>query len=147
LDLSLQNTRIESVKTAYFDCKRETTYFIEKYPSPTNSERYNKIIDNERSYLDEGDASILRQKIKELETLAWEIKQKDPQYVASLFHYYAMLPDNAYSDPRRATQLKELGERALGRQNYDEVLSIVYNLYAIWPKDKDSGQSGFVGLG
>ena len=58
-----------------------------------------------------------------------------------------MLPDNDYKEPRRAQQLKELGERALGRQNYDEVLSIVYNLYAIWPKDKQTGQTGFVGLG
>ena len=148
LDLSLQNTRIESVKTEYFDARNETEYFLKKYPNPALQQRYEKIVAEERAYLDEGDNSYIRMKTEELNTLSWEIKQRDPQYVAGLFHYYAMLPDNEYTDSRRATMLKEMGEKALGRQNYDEVLSVVYNLYAIYPKDKlDGNQAGFVGLG
>ena len=147
LDLSLQNTRIESVKTDYFEARNDTEFYLKKFPNASLQQRYDKIISEERAYLDEGDSSVIRTKIEELHTLAWEIKQRDPQYVAGLFHYYAMLPDNEYTDSRKATMLKEMGEKALGRQNYDEVLSVVYNLYAIFPKDKKDGQSGFVGLG
>jgi molecular chaperone DnaK len=147
LDLSLQNTRIESVKTDYFDVKRTLEYYLAKESNTAYKARFDALIAHERTLLDEGDSGMIRLKIKEMESLAWEMKQRDPQYVASLYHYYALLPDDNYEDSRRAVQLKEMGEKALGRQNYDEVLSVVYNLYAILKKENKDEGGGFVGLG
>lgn len=147
LDLSLQNTRIESVKTDYFDVKRTLEYYIVKESNASYKTRFDALIAHERALLDEGDSGMIRAKIKEMESLAWEMKQRDPQYVASLFHYYALLPDDNYEDARRAVQLKEMGEKALSRQNSDEVLAVVYNLYAILKKENKDEGGGFVGLG
>lgn len=147
LDLSLQNTRIESVKTDYFDVKRTIEYYLTKDSNASYKAQFEALTAHERTLLDEGDSGMIRQKTKELESLAWEMKQRDPQYVASLFHYYALLPDDNYEDIRRSHQLKEMGEKALSRQNYDEVLAVVYNLYAILKKENKNEGGGFVGLG
>ncbi len=147
LDLSLYATRNESTKTEYFEARNEAQFYLNKTPNPELQRRYDSIVSDEKAFLAGDDVATVKSKIKELETLAWQIKQRDPHFLASVFHYYSMLPDNDYNEPSKANQLKEMGERALGRQNYDELLTIIYNLHHIYPQEKMGGHSGFVGLG
>ncbi len=148
LDIALFSNRTELVKTEYFEIKRICEHAVAEAKNTSLQSRFQDIIANERVWLEEESHVTLRQKIDELERLHWEIRQRDPQYVAGLFHYYAFIPDNDYKDPKRAAQLKEMGEKALQRQNTDELLSVIYALYHILPKEKqDDGAAGFVGLG
>jgi molecular chaperone DnaK len=147
LDITLYSTRNESIKSLYFEARNEAHFFLQKAPNAELQKRYDHMIADEKAFLAGDDISIIKSKTSELETLAWQIKQRDPHFLTSAFHYYAMLPDNEYNEPNKAHQFKEMGERALGRQNYDELLTIIYNLYHIYPKEKLGGHSGFVGLG
>jgi hypothetical protein len=51
-----------------------------------------------------------------------------------IFHLIAAKPDNAFSSPSQAQKLKAQGEKALERQNYDELTAIIYGLYALLPQ-------------
>ncbi len=147
LDILLLNSRLETVRLDYFSAKKGCEHFVEKTNDAARRSRFERIVADEKRWIEQSDLFVLKQKTKELNDLSWEIQQRDPQYVASLFHHYSFIPDDSYRDPHRAKQLKEMGEKALARQNTDELLSIVYNLYAMWKKDEEGGPTAaFVGL-
>ncbi len=134
LDVVLRDQQAEGVKSDYFEAKRECEHWIEKDPS--KQQRFEAITSSEKDFLGSNNKTIIKAKTKEIEQLSWQISQKDPARVAGLFHYYSFLayPEDKKRDSER---LIGMGEKALERKNYDEVLAVVYGLYALLPKDKE----------
>lgn len=135
LDAVSNDLNTESVKTDYFDTKRSTEHWIRlDFVTDTQKQTFERIIADERTFLATNNANLINAKIKEMEQLQWRIKQKDPTYLSSLFHYYANMDE--YTDDKKADQFRKIGEQALARQNYDELLVSIYGLYNLLPDDK-----------
>ncbi len=133
LDNLLKDRSAESVKNDYFEAKRFCEYSLER-GTPLHRTRYESAITNERAFLASNNANLIKSKEKELYQLAWIINQNDPQFIINLFHHYQFLDD--YLDERKAKHYINLGEKALERQNYQELKSIIYQLDALRPDEK-----------
>jgi molecular chaperone DnaK len=133
LDSVLKDRNAEGVKNDYFDAKRFCEYALEK-GTPLHKERFERVITNERSFLASNNSALIKSKEKELYQLAWTINQNDPSFIISLFHHFQFLDD--YLDPQKAKQYIALGEKALERQNYQELKSILYQLDSLRPDHK-----------
>jgi molecular chaperone DnaK len=73
-------------------------------------------------------------------------QSNNPVYLSGLFHHFATLDD--YTDRRKAQSYIELGEKALQRQNYQELKSVLYSLDALLPDEKrDEERMKGTGLG
>ncbi len=133
LDVILRDQQAEGVKSDYFEAKRDCEYWVEK--DPAKRTRLEQITNTEKDFLASNNKTIIKAKTKEIENLAWQISQKDPTRVAGLFHFYAF---QSYPEDKKrdADRLIATGEKALERKNYDEVLAVVYGLYALLPHDK-----------
>ncbi len=135
LDEVLKDRHAEGVKSAYFDAKRFLEYTLENEgATDTHRERYERLIHNERDFLAANNVALIKSKIQDLRNLAWQVNQNNPIYLSGLFHHFAQL--DSYTDRRKAQSYIELGEKALGRQNYQELKSVIYSLDALLPDNK-----------
>jgi molecular chaperone DnaK len=136
LDLLFKVDRTEAIRETYFEAKRRCEASVESIDSKVYKTRFEEIIKNEREYLNGDNIAIIKHKIEDLNTLSWEIEQKNPKILAMYFHYFSSIPNDRYLNPDKAQQLKDIGEKALERQNYDELTSIIYGLLAILPSSE-----------
>ncbi len=133
LDSLIKDRNAESIKNDYFEAKHFCEVSLER-GTPLHKERYERAIANERTFLASNNGNLIKSKEKELYQLAWTINQNDPVFIINLFHYYQFLDD--YLDERKAKHYISLGEKALERQNYQELKSILYQLDALRPDEK-----------
>jgi molecular chaperone DnaK len=135
LDEVLKDRHAEGAKSEYFDAKRFLEYTLtNEGATDTHRERYDRLIYNERDFLAANNVALIQAKIQDLRNLAWQVNQNNPIYLSGLFHHFAQL--DSYTDRRKAQSYIELGEKALGRQNYQELKSVLYSLDALLPYDK-----------
>jgi molecular chaperone DnaK len=134
LDTALGDRQAESVKVEYFEAKSSAQWSVDKSENEANKERFDRITRNEREYLASNNSSMIRSKTRELRDLSWKLDKTDPVYLSHLYHYYASLED--YPDKKQANYFREVGEKALTRQNYSELLSAINGLYSLLPEEK-----------
>ena len=143
-DLLTQDRKAEGAKKGYFESKRSCESWLYNDPNNPLKAKMEHIIANERQFLASNNISIIKRKAEELDNLAWAMKKKDPQYIISLYHYYS---HQDYPDRKKAQLFIEQGEKALDRKNYDELLSVIYSLYALLPPEiKEQEQIRGTGL-
>lgn len=147
LDEVLKNRHAEGIKSEYFDAKRFLEWTLaEEGATDTHRERYERLIHNERDFLAANNIALIKSKIDDLRRLAWQVNQNNPTYLSGLFHHFAQL--DSYTDRRKAQSYIEMGEKALGRQNYQELKSVLYSLDALLPDHKrDEERMKGTGLG
>jgi molecular chaperone DnaK len=147
LDEVLRGRHAEGIKSDYFNTKRFVEYTLENEgATDTHRERYDRLIQNERDFLSANNIALIQSKIDDLRRLAWQVNQNNPVYLSGLFHHFATLDD--YTDRRKAQSYIELGEKALQRQNYQELKSVLYSLDALLPDEKrDEERMKGTGLG
>jgi molecular chaperone DnaK len=147
LDEVLRGRHAEDIKTDYFNTKRFLEYTLQDGgATDTHRERYDRLIQNERDFLAANNVALIKSKIEDLRRLAWQINQDNPVYLSSLFHHFTQLDD--YTDRRKAQTYFELGEKALARQNYQELKSVLFSLDALLPDSKrDEERMKGTGLG
>lgn len=146
VDGSGKDNRVRELREGYFERKDAATYYIEQLKREDFNKRFNQITSNEVEFLN-GSESIIKRKTDELAQLIWDMKKRDLDYVTGLFMHYAMLEDSAYSDPKKAIQLKQRGDGAIERRSAEELLNIIYQLYDLLiDKHKEESLKG-TGLG
>ena len=94
-------------------------------------QRFESMNAEENAWINNCSTQYLRLKLTEMDRLTWNIRKKDISYVTSLYMYYSMKPDEAYSNTSEIKQLKTRGDEALARKNPDEILNIVYRMYEL----------------
>lgn len=134
LDLLTKEDRTEAIREDYFNAKRQCESTVKSHDNPSYTQQYLEIIKNEREYLSHKDVAYIKHKTGELNTLSWDIQRKSPAVLAMIFHLIAAKPDSTFSSPSQAQKLKAQGEKALERQNYDELTAIIYGLHALLPQ-------------
>jgi molecular chaperone DnaK len=135
------------LKEEYY-AKREN--YRELLAQSTDSElikRLEALGAEENEWINSCSTQFLRWKIREMDRLTWGVRRKDVSYVTGVYLYYAMKPNEAYSNQQEIKALKKRGDEALTRKNADEILSIIYRMYDLLiDKDNEEAIKG-TGLG
>jgi molecular chaperone DnaK len=128
LDSLGRHVHLNDVIDEYLEERDYTRSLLQDRGDTLRIERFEKIIAHEDNYLAAQSLHVLRGKIRELRSLSWEIRKTDPVSLAGLHHYYNGLPDDYFSDPKAARHFIELADKALERQNYSELLALIYKI-------------------
>jgi molecular chaperone DnaK len=140
--------QIVQVKSDYFEAKKSCENWVTSKGSSEDKNEYQKIISREKEVLATDNKRAILILTEKLGNLRWKISQKEPFMIITIFHHFANLEERKYLNEEKAKQLIALGEKALERKNYDEVLSVVYQLNAILPPEqKDDFRIKGTGIG
>lgn len=131
------------LKEEYYEEKLHCQHYLQKAQDPQLLKKFAAITGNEQEWMELNSAAYIKRKIRELRSLSWDIRRKDPEYVTGLYLHYALRPDSDYTDPRKLKELKKRGDEALTRQNADEIMAVVYQMYELLiDKDDDEMMKG-----
>ncbi len=131
------------LREEYFDKKENYHELLEQSGNPELIRRFEVLSAEEAEWISSASTQFLRVKIREMDSLVWSIKRKNIQYVTDLYMYYALKPDEAYSNQKEIKNLKKRGDEALTRKNVEEILSIIYRMYDLLiEKNKDEEIKG-----
>lgn len=146
IDATEKGDRMLELKEEYYDKKENYRYLLEKLGDKELLQRFESIKAEENTWINNCSTQYLRLKISEMDRLTWDVRKKDISYVTSIYMYYSMKPDDAYSNIGEIQLLKKRGDEALERKNPDEILSIVYRMYELLI-DKNQGEEAIKGTG
>jgi molecular chaperone DnaK len=149
LDNITKDKHLTVVKTEYFQIKGHCETSVEANGSEEDKKYFKDAVAHEKEVLASGSKIAIEDLTEKLNSLRHRLDWKTPHYVISLFYYYSSILDK-YIDKARAKSLIEKGEKALERQNYDEVRVVIVNLFNLLPeenKGKEMRDSGFHGTG
>ncbi|WKB80287.1 Hsp70 family protein [Cellulophaga lytica] len=94
----------------------------------------NKVIANEKTFINSGNKYLIRSKIEELRVIRNAIfTADDSNFIGPFFHYKTL--DN-YPDQQKANILIAEGDKALENKQYKIVKQVVYQLASMLPDDK-----------
>lgn len=146
MDSQEKTAALALVKEEYFAEKEECLYWINQSNNPALKTKFEKVIQKENAFLSANSSFVLRNKIEDFRQLSWEVRKKDPGILMGAFHYYAGQSPSAFKDARVAKKYIEVGEKAIERQNYDELYVALIQLYMQHP-NSDKRTSPFSGTG
>jgi molecular chaperone DnaK len=146
MDSQDKSSALAMVKEEYFAEKEECLYWINQSANPALKSKFEKIIQKETTFVNANSSFVLRSKIDEFRQLSWEVRKKDPGVLMGAFHYYANQPISSFKDGKTAKKYMEIGEKAIERQNYDELHVALIQLYLQHP-NSDKQISPFSGTG
>ncbi|HXO73919.1 MAG TPA: Hsp70 family protein, partial [Puia sp.] len=138
IDSTAKDERMLAMKEEYYDKKEHYRTYLDGVNDKEQLKRFDAISSGEHEWINNCSTQFLRMKIDQMHQLTWNVRKKDLGYVTNLYLNYAMKPDDEYSNPKEIKALKLRGDEALGRQNADELLNIVYRMYDLLiDKDRD----------
>lgn len=146
MDSQEKSSALAMVKEEYFAEKEECLYWINQSANPSLKTKFEKIIQKETTFINANSSFVLRSKIDEFRQLSWEVRKKDPGVLMGAFHYYANQPISSFKDGKTAKKYIEIGEKAIERQNYEELHVALIQLYLQHP-NSDKQISPFSGTG
>jgi molecular chaperone DnaK len=130
------DTHIVQVKAEYFEAKSSCEHWVTTKGTDDNKRAFERLIENEKVVLASNNKQMIALQTSKLGDLRWQLQQKDPYVVIMIFHHYADLSSNNYNNEEQAKRLIEMGEKALERKNYEELLSVCYRLHSLLPPEK-----------
>ena len=128
LDSLSKDTHLNEIIDEYLSERDYTQRLLQDANDAARMSRLEKIIQQEEQYLASQSLHVIKGNISELRRLKWEINKHDPVYLAGLYHYFNSLPDEDFSDPKAARNHLELADKAIERQNYSELLALIYRI-------------------
>lgn len=138
IDKNSGDEKLVELKEEYYKMKTHCQQLIAQVVVEAYKLKFERIVANETEWINDGSGrSFLKRKVDELGELSWEIRSRDLGQVTATYMYYALKSEDDYRDPEKFRMLKERGDQALHRRNIDEILAIIYQIYALY-KHKDS---------
>lgn len=145
----VRNKNLISEISEYQALKLELKEELLLHPNAKIEQIFNNIIKNEQQFLGTNQGAIIRSKIRDLHRVDRDLHyQKDESYI-NLFYYYAYKAPEEYANEREVAKYIERGEKAIKEANYTELkalISAIYNLLKVKPKDSLEDQNGTLGL-
>jgi molecular chaperone DnaK len=127
------------LREEYFNKKEYYRELLEASGQAELLKKFERLSAEEAEWINSASTQFLRVKIKEMDHMVWEVKKKDIRQVIGLYTYYAMKPNEAYSNQKEIKAIKARGDEALARGNVDEILAIIYRMYDLLI-DKNEGE-------
>lgn len=140
LDSTGKDQQIVEVTENYFRQKDYCLRNIREENDTARLTRFEQIIKEESTYLSSQSYYTIKAKTDELINLGWEIVRNKPSTWINNYYFYSNIPPNDYTNPQMAARFMEIGEKALERQNYEELKAAVYQLHNLMPDDKKTDQ-------
>ncbi|MBO9727385.1 MAG: Hsp70 family protein [Chitinophaga sp.] len=140
LDNTGKDQQIVEVTEQYFKQKDHCLWHIQEEKDEGRLARFEQITKEESTFLSSQSYYTIKAKTDELINLGWEIVRNKPSTWINNYHFYANIPPNDYTNPQMAARFMEIGEKALARQNYEELKAAVYQLHNLMPDDKKNNQ-------
>ncbi|MFL5729319.1 MAG: Hsp70 family protein [Cytophagaceae bacterium] len=128
----------------YYISKKGCKHVVTEYGSEEDKKNFENLIADEKQFLSTANIILIKSITDKIHTISFKLNWKRPEYIISLFYYYSGL--NEYPDRGKADQLREAGEKAMQRQNYDELKVIITNLFHLLPEAKKEKMKG-TGIG
>jgi len=130
-DSLTRNKKISFEIEEYNDSKDYLSFHLEKEENKHYVSKYERIIQNEKEVINSGNKFLIRAKTKELDQLYNSVIQSsDENFVG---YFFSLKSYDNFSNSRKANQLFEDGDTALGKQDYKALRYIVYNLFSLLP--------------
>lgn len=145
----VRNKNLIGEISEYQELKLEIKEELLVRPNAKIEQIFNNVIKNEQQFLSANQNAIIRSKIRDLHRVNRDLHfQKDESYI-DLFYYYAYRDADDYTNEKEMSKCIERGEKAIKEANYTELkamISALYNLLKVKPKDSLEDQNGTLGL-
>ena len=128
------SNKINEVKSAYLDAKRQCKDAVENNGNETEKTKYESIVGDERSWISGNDHQFIKHKTSQLRELLGNINWRQPSYQMFLFNWIRTQIDNA-SNQERAQEYVEAGQRAVSNQDWGSLTNINQMLWNLLPHD------------
>jgi len=130
---SENNPRLVQIKASYYDWRTTLQYWCETYQDMPQS--YKDDFEKQKDKETAAFASNSFFQIDGLQKAQIRLANKMILYTPSLlvlfYHHYSNLDDSEYTDLRAARQVIAAGEKALERKNYEELRSLLGQLFGL----------------
>lgn len=146
IDNLTRDKHIIKVKMDYFSTKRWTKSTVEAdHATEQDRNQFEDIVSREKSFLATNSRLKIQEVIDQLHDIRGRVAWRSPEYVISLFYYYADKRDQ-FKDKRKGAEIIAQGEEAIKEANYDRLRICVNQLYTLMPprmkKFIDKGGTG-----
>jgi molecular chaperone DnaK len=132
----------------YKASKRDLEEILEE-ATQRQKEQFQKIIKDEKIFLESNEKAIIKRKTRELDRLNAEIYFKRDEAYVNLFYSYKFRNSEDYKDEKKLQKLIDTGDKAVENENFKEVKFVVsglYDLLKVKPKGLFDDQDGNLGL-
>lgn len=142
LDSVGRNQKIISIKEEYFNWKVAADSWLNNCTDEALLIKYKQIVAKEKNYLESESVYVIKNKIDEIYQFLWHnFLSKDSGAVIAKYYRYSQKPIIEFIDQHKHGSYLIMGEKALERQNYQELISITNLIWANWTlKDKDKNK-------
>ena len=132
LDELTRDKKIIAAKTNYFFARKSAQHLVDKHGSEQEKTALAALTHNEKQLLAMNSPFVLDSLVDKIQSLVSPIRWRIPEHVINIYYHYARL-DEEYQDRQQAARLKERGDQALARKNYDELKVVISELYQLLP--------------
>ena len=148
IDNLTRDKHIIKVKMDYFSTKRWTKNTVEaEHATEHDKSQFDDIINREKSFLATNSRLKIQEVIDQLQDLRGRVAWRSPEYVISLFYYYADKRDQ-FKDKKKGAEIIAQGEAAIKANNIDKLRTCVNALYSLLPdRAKQNIENGGTGIG
>jgi molecular chaperone DnaK len=146
LDAAGKDQKLISVVEDYYAEKSHCEYLLKEANDALRLQKLASITARESDYVNAQSYYAVKAKTDEIRKLAWEIQRNQNHVWIQLYYYYSTQPIEDYKDEQQAKKYMEIGEKALERQNYDELKVATNKLYSLLP-DEQRDQEKIKGTG
>ena len=146
IDSLTRDKHIIKIKMEYFSTKRWTKSTIEAdYATEQDKSQFEDLVSREKGLLATNSRLKIQEMIDQLQDIRGRVSWRSPEYVISLFYYYADKRDQ-FKDKKKGAEVIAQGEQAIKEENYDRLRIYVNQLYTLMPprmkKFIDNGGTG-----
>jgi molecular chaperone DnaK len=131
LDMLTRDKRKVLAKMDYFNTRNNAQAVLGSYGTAEEKTKFNNLLQSERQILAGDATAVIESLTAEIRKIINPIYFRTPDYLISIYHYYAALDE--YPEPSAAASLKEKGERSIANSNYEELRYIINRLHALLP--------------
>lgn len=142
-----RDKKVVALQMEYFEAKRNCEFSVENHGSELDRKHFLEIIANEKQFLASTNTILLKSILEKINNLSFRLNWKRPEYVIQVFHYFAYLNLDDYTDKSMAQKDIETGEKALQRANYDELRAVIARLHNLLPPKKQQISLKGTGIG
>lgn len=145
LDSMTRESGIQELVDEYLGERNYAEELFRETNDHVRLEKLQRIVANEEQYLAGQGMYVIRAKTSEIRRLSWEVRRNDPASLISSYYYYCNEPQEKFTDYTAAQQYMDQGDKAIERQNYQELLVLLQRIHSLYIDD--SIRQNFHGTG
>ncbi|MCU0431208.1 MAG: Hsp70 family protein [Cytophagaceae bacterium] len=126
-DLLTRDKHLVEVKSVYFSAKSSCQFSVEQHGSDEDKRAFSELMNREKEVLSSGSKFAIEGLTDKLQQMRHRLDWKTPEYIIFLYYHFSGF-EGSYSNESKAKDLILKGEKALERQNYDELRVVVIQL-------------------